>query len=176
MSVILSTHLNREFTLFIFLNFKNNKIFQIFEIQVFTYQKAQNTYFAEYVINRDGDVTVFVVLARKGGLYAEYFNNAFLEGIPALTRVDSKLNFTEWHDGLITAESGDFVSAHWYGKLLAPATEDFTFILNGDDGFRFIWQGQVLIDRWDTCCDEMSVTIALVQGTFYDLTVQFKEL
>jgi hypothetical protein len=123
---------------------------------------GDGTYFAEYVINRDGDVTVFVVLARKGGLYAEYFNNAFLEGIPALTRVDSKLNFTEWHDGLITAESGDFVSAHWYGKLLAPATEDFTFILNGDDGFRFIWQGQVLIDRWDTCCDEMSVTIALV--------------
>jgi len=100
---------------------------------------GDGTYFAEYVINRDGAVTVSIVLARRGGLYAEYFNNAFLEGVPALTRVDSKLNFTEWKDGLITAQAGDYVSAHWHGKLLAPSTEDITFILNGDDGFRFIW-------------------------------------
>ena len=57
---------------------------------------GDGTYFAEYVINRDGAVTVSIVLARRGGLYAEYFNNAFLEGAPAMTRIDSKLNFTEW--------------------------------------------------------------------------------
>ena len=77
---------------------------------------------AEYVVNRQGDVTVSVVLARKGGLYAEYFNNAFLSGQPTMTRVDNVMRF-DWDYGMITPESGDYVSVHWYGKLLAPATE-----------------------------------------------------
>lgn len=66
---------------------------------------------------------------------AEYFNNAFLSGVPDLTKVDTQLEFA-WGDGLITNEAGNFVSAHWYGKLLAPASEPFTFTLNGDEGFR----------------------------------------
>jgi hypothetical protein len=43
------------------------------------------TYSATYSIAREGQVTVSVVLARQGGLYAEYFNNAFLSGVPAKT-------------------------------------------------------------------------------------------
>ena len=74
-------------------------------------------------MNREGEVTVSVVLARKGGLYAEYFNNAFLDGIPALTRVDNIMNFN-WTDGIITEESGDYVSIHWYGKLLYLYSEE----------------------------------------------------
>jgi hypothetical protein len=60
--------------------------------------------------------------------------------VPTLTKVDNVLNFN-WTDELITAEAGYFVSAHWYGKLLSPTTEDFTFILNGNDGFRFFLDG-----------------------------------
>lgn len=101
---------------------------------------GDGTYMAEYVINRDGEITVSVVLARRGGLYAEYFNNAFLDGVPTMTQVDNVFDFN-WSDDLITPESGDYVSAHWYGKLLAPATEDFIFVLNGDDGFRFHFEG-----------------------------------
>ena len=52
-----------------------------------------------------------------------------------MTKVDTQLEFA-WGDGLITNEAGNFVSAHWYGKLLAPASEPFTFTLNGDEGFR----------------------------------------
>lgn len=132
-------------------------------------------YTAEYVINRDGDVTVSVVLARRGGLYAEYFNNAFLNGVPALTRVDNIMDF-DWSDGLLTFEAADFVSVHWYGKLLAPSTEDFTFIMKGDDGFRFYFEGTLLVDRWDSCCDDMQVTVRLVEGTFYDVIFEYKEL
>jgi beta-glucosidase len=125
-------------------------------------------------MNREGEVTVSVVLARKGGLYAEYFNNAFLDGIPALTRVDNIMNFN-WTDGIITEESGDYVSIHWYGKLLAPTTEDFIFILRGDDGFRFFLEGNLLIDRWNSCCDEMTVTVPLIGGLFYDIVLQYRE-
>jgi hypothetical protein len=97
---------------------------------------ANGSYEATYVINRSGDITVSVVLARIGGLYAEYFDNAFLDGVPSLQKVDNHMAF-DWKDGLITAYSGDFVSAQWYGKILAPSTESYTFILTGDDGFKF---------------------------------------
>lgn len=40
-------------------------------------------------------------MARKGGLYAEYFNNAFLSGVPTLTKVDNILRF-DWSDKLVT--------------------------------------------------------------------------
>lgn len=136
---------------------------------------GDGTYRADYTINRDGKITVSVVIARVGGLSAEYFNNAFLEGVPIKQQVDNTINF-DWSDGLITDETGDFVSIHWYGKLLSPATEDFTFVLNGDDGFRFYIDTVLLIDRWNTCCDEMTVTLPLVDGTFYDIVLEYKEL
>ena len=58
-------------------------------------------YVASYTIARSGLATVSVELARGGGLYAEYFNNAFLSGTPAMTQIDNFLDF-EWGDGLIT--------------------------------------------------------------------------
>lgn len=120
-------------------------------------------------------MTVSIVLARAGGLWAEYFNNAFLNGEPAMSRVDNRLDFT-WNGDLVTKEASDFTSIHWYGKLLAPASEDFTIIMNGDDGFRFYIDHVLLIDRWETCCDEMMFTMTFVQGQFYDIRVEFKEM
>lgn len=74
---------------------------------------------------------------------------------------------------MITPESGDYVSAHWYGNILAPVSEEFTFILSGDSGFRFKVQGKLLIDRWDTCCDDMTVSLPLVKGRFYDIVIEY---
>ena len=63
--------------------------------------KGDGTYTASYTISRQGIVTTSVVLARKGGLYAEYFNNAFLSGVPTLTKVDNVMNFN-WSTSLVT--------------------------------------------------------------------------
>lgn len=56
---------------------------------------ANGSYEASYVIDRSGDITVSVVLARIGGLYAEYFDNAFLDGVPAFSRIDNFMSF-DW--------------------------------------------------------------------------------
>jgi len=120
-------------------------------------------------------ISVSVVLARPGGLYAEYFNNAFLDGPTVLSRIDNFLDFN-WGQDLITKEAADFVSAHWYGKIRAPATEEFTLILNGDDGFRFYFETKLLVDRWDTCCDEMQVRLNLIKDQFYDVIFEYKEI
>ena len=132
------------------------------------------TYSAEYDVPQEGTVTSTVVLIRQGGLSAEFFNNAFLDGVPAMKRVENFLDYT-WGEDLITMEAGDFVSIHWYGKLKAPVTEDVTFILTGDDGFRFYFDNQLVIDRWDSCCDEMRIRLALVEDTFYDFVLEYRE-
>jgi len=62
---------------------------------------GDGTYTASYTISRHGKITTSVVLARKGGLYAEYFNNAFLSGVPTLTKVDNVMNFN-WSTSLVT--------------------------------------------------------------------------
>ena len=90
--------------------------------------------------------------------------------MPALSRVDNYMNFT-WMEGLITGEASEFVSVQWYGKLLAPTSEDFTFIFRGDDGFKFYFDNKLLVDRWDSCCDEMLISINLVEGKFYDIVI-----
>jgi hypothetical protein len=46
------------------------------------------SYTVKYTIPQHGTISVSIVLARPGGLAAEYFNNAFLDGAPAIKRVD----------------------------------------------------------------------------------------
>lgn len=77
--------------------------------------------------------------------------------------------------GLITDEVADFVSIRWSGKVYAPSTEEYTFILKADDGVRFYWQGTLVLDRWETCCEDIAITLPMVQGTFYDIRIEFKE-
>ena len=135
---------------------------------------SDGTYSTTYNVLQEGTVTISVLLMRQGGLSAEYFNNAFLDGVPAMQRVDNFLDY-DWGDNLITQEAGDFVSIHWYGKLKAPYTEDVTFIFSGDDGFRFYFEQELVIDRWNSCCDEMRIRLSLVQDTFYDFVLEFRE-
>ena len=72
-------------------------------------------------------------------------------------RIDSEINFN-WGTGLITNDAADFVSIRWFGNILAPTTEEFTFILHADDGVRLYLDGVLVIDRWDECCDDVTTT------------------
>lgn len=132
------------------------------------------TYSVDYTVPEEGTVTVSLVLVNQGGLSAEYFNNAFLDGIPTLSRVDSFIDF-DWTTDLVTPEAGDYVSIHWHGKFKAPTTEDYTFIFNGDDGFRIYIDLELVVDRWELCCDEMTYRLALTKDRFYDLIIEYRE-
>jgi hypothetical protein len=93
------------------------------------------SYDTTYTVSVDGTVTVSAFIAKNGGLYAEYFNNAFLDGVPTSSGIDQSVNF-DWGTDLVTAEAADFVSARWMGKVKPSITEEFTFILHADDGVR----------------------------------------
>lgn len=79
-----------------------------------------------------------------------------------MTRLDTKIDFN-WNYDLLTNEAADFVSVRWFGKIRAPSTEEFTFIIHADDGVRFYVDGILLIDRWDTCCSDVTTTLSFVK-------------
>lgn len=125
-------------------------------------------------LKRQGTVTVSVILSRVGGFYGEYFNNAFLDGVPTKTQLDSYLDF-DWGTGLLTDEAADFVSIQWFGKILPEYTEEYTFIISADDGVRIFIDAVSVVDRWDDCCDDVTFSMDLTADTFYDVIIEYKE-
>jgi hypothetical protein len=135
---------------------------------------GDGTYTTIVDVKRTGTITLSVELTKIGGFYGEYFNNAFLDGAPAKRQIDPYLDFN-WGTGLLTNEAADFVSIHWYGRIRAPYTEEFTFIISADDGVRLYMDGRMMVDRWDTCCDDVSFSLNLTQDEFYHTIIEFKE-
>ena len=131
-------------------------------------------YQAIFTINLDGPVTIDIVIAKNGGLLGHYYNNGFLDGTPVLVLIDLGIDFY-WGFGLITAEASDFVSIRWIGKLLAPSTEYYTFIIEADDGVRLYIDDVLLIDSWDSCCDDVTGIQSLVENDFYEIRLEYKE-
>ena len=89
---------------------------------------------------RPGSVGSYDLAVRqltKGGLDAQYFDNQWLLGEPAIERVDATLNF-DWGTGALTNYGRDYGSARWVGKLLPPTTEQYTLYVYADDGVR-LW-------------------------------------
>lgn len=36
--------------------------------------------------------------------------------------------------------------------------------------------GEILVDRWDTCCDDISFSMNLTLNAFYDVVIEYKEI
>jgi hypothetical protein len=132
--------------------------------------RGDGSYTTTLFLTRTGRVTLSAVLTKVGGFYGEYFNNAFLDGAPTKTQVDAYLNF-DWDTGMLTPEAADFVSIQWFGKIRPEYTEMYTFIVNADDGVRMYIDDELVIDRWDTCCEEMSHSMDMVKDDFYDVKI-----
>ena len=92
-----------------------------------------------------------------------------------MSRIDSELDF-DWGTGLITNEASDFVSVQWFAKIRPPHTEAYVFIIGADDGVRVTIDGEVVVDRWDSCCDDIQFSKDMDSGTFYDFLIEYKEL
>ncbi len=82
----------------------------------------------------------------EDGLKAEYFNNLNLEGPPALTRTDRRINF-HWPNGYAPGSSTDF-SVRWNGYFNAPSAGEYRVWLVGEHLFRVFVDDKPVIDRW----------------------------
>ena len=93
------------------------------------------SYTGSYTPAATGDADVVVRQLVQGGLAAEYFDNAWLQGDPTVVRVDPKIDF-DWGHGAVTPYGRDYVSARWSGKVVPPSTDVYTLYVFFDDGAR----------------------------------------
>jgi len=133
------------------------------------------SYTGSYIPNKVGSYALAVRKLTVGGIHGDYFDNQWLQGSPVISRTDSELNFA-WGNGLVTRYGRDYVSARWTGKVRAPTTEVYVLTISADEGVRLWWHHQLVVDRWDTCCNDELVTVSLQQNQFYDLRVEWKDI
>ena len=109
------------------------------------------------------------------GLTAQYFDTASL-GTLKLTRVDAEVNF-DWGTGSPNAAiDPDTFSVRWTGRVQPLYSEQYTFFVNADDGFRLWIDGQLIVSNWTPERPmELSGRIALAAGQWYDLKLEYFE-
>ena len=112
----------------------------------------------------------------KPGLRGEYFSNRTLSGVPALSRVDSVLDFA-WRDGAPASglPSDDF-SVRWTGKLIPKVSGNYVVQVTGDDGYRLSLDGKVIVEDWSDHASRARASVTTLEaGRSYDLVLEFYE-
>jgi GH43 family beta-xylosidase len=69
----------------------------------------------------------------------------------------------------------DFNTARFTGTIVPTYTEDYTFHMIGDDGFRLWINGEKIIDFWQQAWEipQDSVAISLEAGKHYDIKIEY---
>ena len=133
------------------------------------------TYAVSYTPTKSGNYEAGVKLAKSGGLTGQYFENVWFFYTPVKTTVNPTINL-DWGVGPVTDAGMDYVSIRWQGKVKPMFAETHTFFLSSDDGAKLWVDNVVMIDRWDSMCNETSATIALKPHVFYDIKLEYKEV
>jgi regulation of enolase protein 1 (concanavalin A-like superfamily) len=120
--------------------------------------------------------------ATTNGLKAEYYTNSgpqeFRFGTLKATNLDPNLDFNSLETAfqLLTGQV-DRVNVRWTGMIQPQFTENYTFSMIGDNGFRLWIDNQLIIDHWvdDWDREQVSRPISLVAGQKYDFKVEYFE-
>lgn len=108
------------------------------------------------------------------GLKAEYFNNRELGGAPAVTRVDSQVNFSWDRQPPVPGIDALNFSARWSGDLLPPGTGAYRFAVSASDGYRLFIDGQRVLDNWGRSRETSSATeLTLQSGRAYKIVFEY---
>jgi len=88
-----------------------------------------------------------------------------LKGSLSFERIDPEVNFIWIDDPAPGIPLSSFVAV-WEGYLYAPASREYRFFLDSDDGARLYIDGSMVIDRWSSggVGIEFSGPITLVEG------------
>ena len=107
------------------------------------------------------------------GLRGDYFANKDLSGAPAFSRTDRQIQFN-WTGQDLNGLGTSNYSVRWTGKLTAPTTGRYHFVLSADDGCRMYIDGKRVIDHWiDTAEVPVGTNVNLVAGKSYDLRIEY---
>ena len=111
----------------------------------------------------------------KQGFKAEYFSNKDLNGQPQLVRMEQKLEKL-WQEGEIIDASlkANNFSARYTTNFTATETGSITFELEADDGYRFILNGERVIDAWSrNRWGAKTYELKTKKDTSYNLVVEY---
>lgn len=121
----------------------------------------------------ENSVSTRVFAVNGSGLQADYYNGMNFEE-KVFSRIEKQIDF--WWLGQSPAPGvhmEDF-STRWTGRLFAPATGVYKFIVRADDGVR-VWLGSKLIlDEWHLQQETLYARkVQLQANRFYDLKVEY---
>jgi beta-glucosidase len=106
----------------------------------------------------------------------EYFPNPALDGRPAVSRIDSSLDFTWTLAPPDSSLALDWYSVRWTGTLLGPRTGPVRLGVDAPDGYRLYLDGRLLIDNWrKQTAGVRTEMVRLEQGRAYDLKLEYFE-
>ncbi|MEH7333918.1 PA14 domain-containing protein [Neobacillus drentensis] len=121
-------------------------------------------------------------ISKAHGLKGEYYTSSgeakFDFNALKTTIVDYDINFPDLNPtfDMFTGQN-DNVAAKWTGKIVPEHTEDYTFYMIGDNGFRVWIDGKLAIDFWQDKWDleQKSAPISLEAGKEYDIKIEYFE-
>jgi beta-glucosidase len=129
--------------------------------------------FAEGDLFGEAITSSVVTTPDQPGFNAEYFPNYDLSGPPALTRVESRIQF-DTLQSIAPGIPATGYSVRWTAKLTAPDTGDYTLAFTGDDGYRVYLDGTLLLDRWYTgYAETKKASVTLQAASIHDLRVEY---
>lgn len=116
-------------------------------------------------------------LGNGDGLNGSYYNGpqAFSRNQPAITRVDSVINF-DWNDGSIPKITDDSLQVQWEGFVEPYYTDAYTFLVSSDHEVR-LWvdNQQVVMDSTLLPAAGLAGVVHLEQGKKYPIRLDFSQ-
>jgi len=110
------------------------------------------------------------------GLKAEYYDNRELSGTPKAVKVENVVDHEWVQTPSVEGIGQDNFSVRWTGVIRPTKTEEYKFIVKGDDGYRLFINGEKVIDYWSDHGNlEKSTLIKLVAGKEYAIKLEYYE-
>ncbi len=116
--------------------------------------------------------------ANSCGLFAEYFSNSHLKGIPSLTKIDTAM---EHHFRMFSPDPKipvDSFSIRWTGLITVPLTGFYEIGALSDDRCRIWLDNSLIADNWDSIkiWEVRSGKVFLEKGKYYPVRIDYVEL
>jgi beta-glucosidase len=108
------------------------------------------------------------------GFTGQYFNNNNLQGTPAGTRIDKKIDFNFQSGTGVSGIGTSNYSIRWTGEIRPEDTGEYTITLGGDDGFRLYINDALVINDWNPGQERYKTyKYNFVAGNKYGIKVEY---
>ncbi|HYH03062.1 MAG TPA: PA14 domain-containing protein, partial [Bacillota bacterium] len=122
----------------------------------------------------DGKSWVIPGPASGDGWFATYFDNMDFTG-KSFSRIDPNIEFNWGTGSPVSGFGNDTFSARWTGWLEPPATGNFIFTVESNEGSRLWLNEQLIIDHWDNPEKGDSAAILLNSNQKYAIKMEYHE-